>query len=363
MPLYKRGRIWHYEFEIQGKRYRGTTRQTSKAKAKEVEQSERDRITVGGDARKITLGDACKEFWVQKAQHLKSADRTAQCLESIRRHIDFETDVRDIDERIIGEAITARRCDVTHSKRAPSNQTVNREFISTLRPVLKFAAKRMKVKGMPDIDWSELSLAKPSKRIRELTEQEYNDLYKAFAPWHRELFAFYNLYGVRLSEAFFPLDNIDVDGCRIALRDRKAGDWHVIPIRPDDMRAIAAKMSRAKAAGINTIWFRETPDGIAAITPATFKQASKRAIKRAKINDLRSVHDYRHNAAMKALRRSKGNLPAVSAMLGHTDIKTTMIYAHAVEDDVRAALGAEFEKLDISAQKSPQNADDDSKIG
>ena len=53
---------------------------------------------------------------------------------------------------------------------------------------------------------------------------------------------------------------------------------------------------------------------------------------------------------MKALRRSKGNLRAVQKGLGHENIATTTIYAHAVEDDVRQAFGSEIE------DKSPQNS-------
>ncbi len=37
MALYKRGRFWHYEFQVNGNRYRGSTQQTIQARARQVE--------------------------------------------------------------------------------------------------------------------------------------------------------------------------------------------------------------------------------------------------------------------------------------------------------------------------------------
>ncbi len=37
MALYKRGRFWHYEFQVNGNRYRGSTKQTIQTRARQVE--------------------------------------------------------------------------------------------------------------------------------------------------------------------------------------------------------------------------------------------------------------------------------------------------------------------------------------
>ena len=52
---------------------------------------------------------------------------------------------------------------------------------------------------------------------------------------------------------------------------------------------------------------------------------------------MKGAHDLRHHSAMTALRAT-GNIRMAQRLLGHADIKSTMVYAHAVEDDVRAAL-------------------------
>jgi len=38
--------------------------------------------------------------------------------------------------------------------------------------------------------------------------------------------------------------------------------------------------------------------------------------------------------------RETGNLRLAQRLLGHADIKLIMVYAHAIEDDVKAALAA-----------------------
>jgi hypothetical protein len=37
VALYKRGRFWHYEFQVNGNRYRGSTKQTIQTRARQVE--------------------------------------------------------------------------------------------------------------------------------------------------------------------------------------------------------------------------------------------------------------------------------------------------------------------------------------
>jgi integrase len=53
----------------------------------------------------------------------------------------------------------------------------------------------------------------------------------------------------------------------------------------------------------------------------------------------RAIHGARHHAATTILRAT-GNLKLTQRLLGHASIQSTMRYAHATEDDLRAALGA-----------------------
>ena len=73
-----------------------------------------------------------------------------------------------------------------------------------------------------------------------------------------------------------------------------------------------------------------------------------RTRKKAGVVDFR-IHDLRHTGATRTLRASK-NLRAVQEMLGHSDIKTTMRYAHALVDDVAEAMTARV--IDEAARRS-----------
>ncbi|MBV5269515.1 MAG: site-specific integrase [Afipia sp.] len=73
------------------------------------------------------------------------------------------------------------------------------------------------------------------------------------------------------------------------------------------------------------------------LTEAGLKSAMRRAIPNAGVENFR-FHDMRHTAATRILRAS--NLKVAQRILGHSDISTTTKYAHALDDDLRAAMNA-----------------------
>ena len=68
----------------------------------------------------------------------------------------------------------------------------------------------------------------------------------------------------------------------------------------------------------------------------------RKALKEESIEDFR-FHDTRHTAATRILRASN-NLKVTQQLLGHKDIATTARYAHAMHDDVRAAMDAVYSR-------------------
>jgi site-specific recombinase XerC len=73
-----------------------------------------------------------------------------------------------------------------------------------------------------------------------------------------------------------------------------------------------------------------------------------RACAAAEVSNFR-LHDTRHTAATRTLRGSK-NLAAVQKLLNHSDVKTTMKYAHVLMDDVAEALTASA--ADVAARRA-----------
>lgn len=338
MSLHRRGRIWHYEFEIEGIRHRGTTRQTDKAKARLAEQRERDRVTLGERDEAVTLQTAAVAWWEARGQHLRSAPTLSWRLEALRRSIDFAVDVRAIGTRKVADAMSRRRGELTHNRRPPTASTVNRDIIDTLRPILSYARKVMEVKAMPDIDWKELRLSEPKGRVREFTASELEAIRAALPAHHLAVFDFIAVFGVRLREAWFPLSCLDVEGGRIFLRKRKGGDWHTIPINEAWGRDLAARAGRAAKAKLSVVWFWEDRQGkIHELSPVSFQSYMRTTLKDLGISDARPAHDLRHHAATQYVRRT-GSLPGAQRLLGHENIATTAKYAHASEQDVRDGL-------------------------
>ena len=338
MSLSKRGRVWHYEFEIAGTRYRGTTRQAEKAKARIVEQRERDRITLGEEEGTVTLTAASIAWWNARGQHLRSEATVSKRLEILRRCLDFSLPANRIDTPHVADAMSKRRGEMTHNKRLPTASTVNRDIIDTLRPVLNYARRVMKVRGMPEIDWKALRLREPKSRVREFSASEIAAIRARLPAHHLAIFDFISLYGVRLREAWFPLHCLDVEGRRISLRQRKGGDWHTIPLDEAWARDLAARAGRAARARLRYVWFWEDGKGsIHELQPASFQHYMKDVLEDLGIKDARPAHDLRHHAATQYVRRT-GSLAGAKRLLGHENIATTARYAHASEQDVRDGL-------------------------
>jgi len=74
------------------------------------------------------------------------------------------------------------------------------------------------------------------------------------------------------------------------------------------------------------------------LTYSGVKTAWQRLRKRAGVKDFR-FHDLRHDLATKLLRAT-GNLKLVQRALNHSDIRTTLRYAHVLDSEVTAVLEA-----------------------
>ena len=73
---------------------------------------------------------------------------------------------------------------------------------------------------------------------------------------------------------------------------------------------------------------REVPSDVFLITERRINQLIKAAAKRAKVNPEASAHWFRHAHASHAIDNG-APITLVSQTLGHADLKTTSVYAHA----------------------------------
>ena len=69
------------------------------------------------------------------------------------------------------------------------------------------------------------------------------------------------------------------------------------------------------------------------------KARLRSAAKRAGLTQPRLVHGIRHHVGTSNLAAT-GDLRMTQSLLGHADIKSTLIYAHALDNGLRAALNS-----------------------
>lgn len=355
MSVYKpaKSRFFHFDFVSKGRRFCGSTGCETRRKAEQVERTVRDRVALGlpvdgSDA--LTLNAAAVRWWEERGADLKSASEVQRRIKMCLKLFGKDILITDINTDKVARAIQKRRgITFTRSKAkkarkfVASNRTVNLDVIDTLRPILRRAARAWEVKGLPVIDWAELRLPEPKPKPRDFAASEI-DAVVAALPRHWHDFArLQALYGARLSEMFFKLSDINVADGRLTLRDRKGGDDHTVPLMPADAAMLAARMGRARAAKLDTVWFRELKDGrLKALAYGGAQKAIGKAMRESGLHASKGAkgsHDLRHHSGMQMLRES-GNLRLTQKLLGHASIQSTLVYAHAMEDDLRAGLAA-----------------------
>ncbi|WAJ26269.1 tyrosine-type recombinase/integrase [Antarcticirhabdus aurantiaca] len=352
--------FYQYDFQIDGRRFHGSTKAKNKKDADAVERElkakakadlEQEKKTGSGP---ITMRFAAGRYWTEVGEHHKQAKDTFRELERLVGFFGKDKRLDEIKDADVAAFVSWRRKQTVKGRKASKDgtpapliapRTVNAGTI--LLSAIFLRAERTWRYSLPHKPhWRSHMLKQPQERVRELDQHEGEALDAAvrddYAPW----LEFARLTGLRRNETLIRWQNVNIFAKRITTIGK--GNREVsTPITPDVQaildQCVDENGVRHHPEFVFTFVCKRTRNGQVRgrrypITSEGAKTQWRRLRERAKVQDFR-FHDIRHDVATKLLRAT-GNLKLVQRALNHSDIKTTTKYAAVYDDDVAAALAA-----------------------
>jgi integrase len=338
-----------FDFQLNGRRFYGSTECKTRREAEKFEALERDRAKVLNKAMKrsktsLLIDDVASRLWNDEAQYDAAPDATSKNIARLVEYFGKAKPLTDIDHNEVKKLVAWRRGHrIKGREKAPliSNATVNRSATKVLQRIFTFA-KAGGAQFEREPDWTDLLLPEPVERVRELHDDEAVALADATRDDYEPFFDFVRASGLRQAECVtlkWPEVNF---GTRQIVRLGKGGRRVVFPItdtiweilfplqgqHPEYVFTYVAVYGNKRLGRVRGQRYRLTINGA--------KSAWQRMRAKSGVKDFR-FHDYRHDFGTKLLRDS-GNLKLVQKAMNHRDIKSTLRYAHVLDEDVAAAV-------------------------
>jgi integrase len=355
LSVYKPGNkspYYHFDFQVGGHRFHGSTGCTSKREAEKFESQERERARAQVKAMKrsrtsLLIDDVAARLYNEHGQYDADPHATDTNLARLVEYFGKTMPLTDIDHAKAAKLVAWRRDHRVSGRKdkegAPliAKATVNRSTTKVLQRLFTFAkAEGAIFENEPK--WGDLLLAEPVERVRELQGTEADALDDAMRADYGPFFDFVKASGMRLKECV-TLRWSEVNfGTRQIVRIGKGGRRIVFPIT-DSIRDILFPIQGQHPEFVFTYVAVFGNKRLGRVRgqryPITYngtKTALQRMRADAGVNDFR-FHDFLHDFGSKLLRDT-GNLKLVQKALSHRDIKSTLRYAHVLDEDVAKAV-------------------------
>lgn len=348
---------YSYDFKVGGHRFSGSTNKTNIRDARIEEKRLKDEAKIQVKA----LEEQVDAPWtVERAMTVYVEElRGGELPEWERVYFGWLQDrigptlLKDVNDSVVARLVLERSNEFTRNatknKRKVTGTTVNTSVTKILRKVFRRAEKAHEQKA-GKIDWSLHLREEPDERVREASSEEESKLFASIREDFRPIFEFYLFTGVRLSEAItlkWSSVNFDEQTIWIKGKGAKGKGPKILPIpMPPHVEEILRALQGHHPEFVFTyqvasdrwnekVGKRYRKGERRPMSKSYVQSAFRQALSDSGVTDFR-IHDYRHTAATRLLRGS--NLKVVQKLLRHTDIRTTMRYAHVVQDDVFDAM-------------------------
>lgn len=364
MSVYKpKGRdTYSFDFRFRGARFRGTTGATAKREALAIEKRERERVrrqaareataraAFRGDAP-LTLGAAAARWWHEVGRHHVNSETTWADLERLVAWFGEDCRMDDVADSDVAALVAARRGETIKGRKTLKDgspaplvkpSTVNRSTLDPLRRLFGHARRAWKLRLDSEPDWRIHRLPEPGEQPAELRLADQARIVADLGEGYRDAVLFALASGLRLENCLLRWGQVDWEGGRIHVV-QKGGRAHSVPISRE-MRAILSACRGQDAEWVFTFPLARRAAGrrvLGVRYPVTYYGLQIRWRRRAKALGIGlTFHGLRHTAGTRVTRQT-GNLKLAQKLLGHASVTTTAaFYAHATEEDLRAALDA-----------------------
>lgn len=290
----------------------------------------------------MTLAAACFRYDDEVGRHRASADDMAKAYEHCCRLIGGERKLVNITAEDIATAVRLRSSETVGTKnpRLVTPATVNRQIAEPMKRLLRRASVVWGISVQPEkIPWGEIRMKEPEGRTRELSSDEAIAFWAKLRSDYLPVIRFLAGRGFRVSAALgMKKFDVDIAGGTAIIWKKGVGRVKV-PLAPDQVQLIRQEMKLCPSSPM--IWTYVTQRGSKkgkrqAITYYALRRVIRTTLAAAGIEDFH-IHDLRHDFASKLLRRTR-NLALVKSALGHSDIKSTLRYAHVLDDEISAGM-------------------------
>lgn len=341
--LFKRGDIYHayISFVAQtGERiqFRETTSRTTESEAIQycikriADLQKKSHYKQTGELPSITLDEAFGVFYEKHAMYFARPEETLRKLMLIKNNLSVKY-LHEIDNSELSNYIQIRKAKV-------SNGTINRELVILSSLISKCRLWKYKT---PDVKPIKLKLKEKAENIKYLQDWEVAQTIIDRARPHLKPIIYTALYtGLRRGNILnLKWENLDFVNnlINIKVKDRtKDGGKNLTIPMINKLKDILLEQQR-----INDYVFNYNGNPMSDIKHSwhsIFYDAD------GKLKDpalpYTNFHTLRHTAATWLLKKTN-NLKITQEILGHSNITTTMKYAHVMAEEKRKALDAVFE--------------------
>ncbi len=343
--------IFQVRFMVDGKTYQKSSQSKNKAKAQQIERQYRQEILdkkLLGVKDSINLYDALDLFLTSKID-LKSYDDIANKVRGVKLYF---------DDKPINELTTAdlEHYVLTRKQEGRAAQTIEHgiiqlrgcvEYMDRLDyqvPVIKFP--KIKVQN------SRLKMLSKDQEVRLFNEltPDNTKYYRKLTP-HTDKTKLLNQrqdnfdlvvllldVGARYGEiAELTWQQVDLNKKTILLKRSKTNNEAVLYMSNRVYQVLKSRNDKK----VHHKWIFTDKSGNNPRKHSTI--AIRRAIKSAGIEDFR-IHDFRHACASRLVQNGL-NIQEVSFILGHSNIATTMKYAHLEKNQVAEKMKAVIDRF------------------